>query len=81
MLCVHNIFVDYKSSAFGVVRNALTYLPAAPISPNQAKRVADDVINMVGCSLDVPYGPEFPKEVEEFLRCNVVAGIKVGKDP
>jgi len=73
LFCIHNILVNDKCSAFGVVGDALPYLPATPLS--LLLLIPHD--EHVSPALDVPYRSELPKKIEEFFRCHVVAILGV----
>lgn len=64
LLRIHDVFIDNESSALCVACNALADLTAWEISITRA-------ISNWRCH--VPNGPVLAEELEELLRCHVVA--------
>ena len=70
LFCVHHIFIDHKSGAFGVARNALADLTVTRITIGLCEGI--EHIHATWTS-DAPYRPKFAKKVEKFFRRDVVA--------
>lgn len=75
--CVHDVLINDKSGAFGVVGNSLADLAGGTLAHsttrNQANHLPGSREEKRRWRKDIPHRAELPKEIKELFRSDVVA--------